>query len=181
MDLIFPLIPHGLLWVKWFGYNSLSKLSDFSKCSKMVKMVKFGWQWNSCFLTLFLHLCHSKTRWDFDLKPTLSNPLFPKVSLEESSFLKSQSIWELFNFKKWTHLEHFFLPFERDDSPVYFVLYGYTLVRSFPAFLFPPTAMLEFPAFHVNPFANMEIKNNTSINAVLLTHTGGRFEIASLL
>ena len=49
--------------------------------------------------------------------------------------------------------------------------YCYTVVLgSFPIFLFPPQAMLEFPAFHVNPLANMEIKNNTSINAVLLTH-----------
>ena len=32
MDIIFLLIPISLLWVKWFGYYSLSKSSIFSKC-----------------------------------------------------------------------------------------------------------------------------------------------------
>ena len=34
INIIFPMIPLSFLWVKWFGYYSLSKLSNFSKCQK---------------------------------------------------------------------------------------------------------------------------------------------------
>ena len=36
---IFPLIPHGFLWVKWLGYNSLER------CFKMFKSLKNGQVW----------------------------------------------------------------------------------------------------------------------------------------
>ena len=44
MALIFQLIPYGFLWVKWFGYHSLSKSSNFSKSSKMLKIGIFSKQ-----------------------------------------------------------------------------------------------------------------------------------------
>ena len=53
MDIIFPLIPLGLLWVQWFGYYSLSKSSIFSKSRKCWKLTNFA-QWrNSTFRKLF--------------------------------------------------------------------------------------------------------------------------------
>ena len=30
-DIIFPMIPHECLWVKWFGHHSLAELSIFPK------------------------------------------------------------------------------------------------------------------------------------------------------
>ena len=53
MDIIFLLIPIGLLWVKWFGFYSLSKSSIFSKCSKMFEIDHFHSALNLNFLVTF--------------------------------------------------------------------------------------------------------------------------------
>ena len=50
---------------------------------------------------LFSKGCHSLTNWDNDMKPTPSDPPFPKFSCGEISFLISHSILEWFNFEKW--------------------------------------------------------------------------------
>ena len=53
MDIIFLLIPIGLLRVKWFGFYSLSKSSIFSKCSKMFEIDHFHSALNLNFLVTF--------------------------------------------------------------------------------------------------------------------------------
>ena len=53
MDLIFPLIPYGLLLVKWFGFHCLSKSSNVSKCSKVLEMGIFSKQLNPYFEDTF--------------------------------------------------------------------------------------------------------------------------------
>ena len=50
MDIIFLLIPIGLLW---FGFYSLSKSSIFSKCSKMFEIDHFHSALNLNFLVTF--------------------------------------------------------------------------------------------------------------------------------
>ena len=61
MNVIILLIPKSLLWVKWFGYYSLSKSSIFSKCSKMLEIDNFYSALNFNFLaTFFSKGCHSE-------------------------------------------------------------------------------------------------------------------------
>ena len=56
MDIIFPLIPFNFLWVKYFGYYSLSKSIIFTKSLKFQKLTSFAHQQqNSNVLSLFFN------------------------------------------------------------------------------------------------------------------------------
>ena len=41
MDIIFQMIPHKSVWVKWFGHHSPAKLSIFPEKSKALENAAF--------------------------------------------------------------------------------------------------------------------------------------------
>ena len=41
MNIIFQMIPHKSVWVKWFGHHSPTKLSIFPKKSKTLTIAPF--------------------------------------------------------------------------------------------------------------------------------------------
>ena len=42
MDIIFPMIPHESLWVKWCGHHSLAKSGIFRKQTETLKNAPFS-------------------------------------------------------------------------------------------------------------------------------------------
>ena len=53
MDIIFPIVPHEYMWVKWFGHHSPAKLSIFPKKSKRLKNAPFSQALKTCFWHTF--------------------------------------------------------------------------------------------------------------------------------
>ena len=53
MDIIFPMIPHESLWVKWFGNHSPAKLGIFPKYLKVQKCTFFTTAKNLFLRTFF--------------------------------------------------------------------------------------------------------------------------------
>ena len=48
MNIIFQMIPHKSVWVKWFGHHSPAKLSIFPKKSKTLKNAPFTQALKTC-------------------------------------------------------------------------------------------------------------------------------------
>ena len=52
-DIIFPMIPHESLWVKWFGHHSPAKLGIFPKLTETLQNAPFLQALKLVFGTLF--------------------------------------------------------------------------------------------------------------------------------
>ena len=52
-DIIFPMIPHESLWVKWFGHHSPAKLGIFPKLTETLQNAPFLQALKTCFWHTF--------------------------------------------------------------------------------------------------------------------------------